>query len=289
VIILATKVAIVEKNSFAKAIELLGGIDHLNISENRVVIKVGIYNTASKICTTVNTLNSMIGAFTNVNDFLVVESDSGAGPGLERLEIWQDCFTENIHPFNLSHDQETKDVNVAGEIVKLSHVLFKPNIFLSTHVPRRYEQTGDEDLMNEGSIIKNLLGLIPDTKKFRFHKCLPAALLDMYEAIGGIELAVLDGTQVYLGHKEERTIVKPDILIVGLDAFAVEAVGMYLVGLNPLEMSVMQEAQKRGLGEIDLEKIEIIGDIASPKQAVIQAFKRIGFEEEKLKVGKSAR
>ena len=80
-----------------------------------------------------------------------MESDSGAGPGLKRLEIWQECFNEKVVPFNLSADEKTKAIDVAGEKVPLAHVLFKPNIFISTHVPRRYENTGDEDLMNMGS------------------------------------------------------------------------------------------------------------------------------------------
>jgi hypothetical protein len=37
-------------------------------------------------------------------------------------------------------------------------------------------------------------------------------------------------------------------------------------------MSVLQEARKRGLGEIDIKKIKIIGDIETPKQIVNQAF-----------------
>ena len=205
----------------------------------------------------------------------IVESDSGAGPGLERLEIWKDCYNERAKPFNLSHDKKTTMVNVAGENVPLSHVLFKPNIFISTHVPRRYEESGDEDLMNLGSIIKNLLGLVPDTKKYRFHEKLPTALLDMYEAVGGIDLAVLDGTRTYLGYREERTIVSPKKLIVGRDAFAVEAVGAYLVGFEPTEMPVLQEARKRGLGEIDINNIEIIGDAESPKKLIMQKFNEL--------------
>jgi len=51
---------------------------------------------------------------------------------------------------NLSNDEKSIDVKVTGEIVPLSHVLFKPNVFISTHVPRRYENPGDEDLMNMG-------------------------------------------------------------------------------------------------------------------------------------------
>jgi uncharacterized protein (DUF362 family) len=269
------EVAIVDINEFPEAIDLIGGINDINNSEIKLTIKVGIYNPATSICTTVNTLNSIINSFSKVRDIQVVESDSGAGPGLERLEIWKDCYNERAKPFNLSHDKKTILVNVAGENVPLSHVLFKPNLFISTHVPRRYEDAGDEDLMNMGSIIKNLLGLVPDTKKYRFHKKLPTALLDMYEAIGGIDLAVLDGTRTYLGYKEERTTVLSNKLIVGRDAFAVEAVGAYMVGFEPTEMHVLQEAKKRGLGEININNINIIGDIESPKKKINQVFNQL--------------
>jgi len=269
------KVAIVDIHEFPKAIDLIGGIDDLNNSEKKLTMKVGIYNPATNICTTVKTLNSIINSFPKVKDISVVESDSGAGPGLERLEIWKDCYNDRAKPFNLSHDKKTKMVNVAGEDVPLSHVLFKPNIFISTHVPRRYENSGDEDLMNMGSIIKNLLGLIPDTKKYRFHKQLPTALLDMYEAVGGIDLAILDGTHTYLGYKEERVTVLLNKLVVGRDAFAVEAVGAYMVGFETTEMPVLLEAKRRRLGEINIDNINIIGDIESPRKKINRAFNQL--------------
>ncbi|NPD89021.1 MAG: DUF362 domain-containing protein [Asgard group archaeon] len=268
-------VAIVDIDSYSEALNIIGGINDLNLPDKNLTIKVGIYNTETKICTTVKTLNSIIKSFNKALDIKVVESDSGAGLGLDRLKIWEACYNNRITPFNLSNDEITRDVNVAGEVNPLSHVLFKPNVFISTHVPRRYENTGDEDMMNMGSIIKNLLGLIPDTKKFRFHKKLPNALLDMYEAIGGIDLAILDGTQVYLGRETERTTTSPKILVVGKDAFAVEAVGAYLVGFEPTEMPILQEAAKRGLGEIDIKRINIVGDTSEPKNMISQAFQNL--------------
>jgi uncharacterized protein (DUF362 family) len=264
-------VAVVDKNSLNKALNLIDGSDSLN-SAKKVVIKVGIYNPDTKMCSTVNTLNSIISSFDKAISIQVVESDSGAGPGLKRLEIWKDCYNDRSIPFNLSDDKDTKIVQVAGEDVPLSHILFKPNIFISTHVPRRFEDAGDDDFLNMGSIIKNLLGLIPDKKKYRFHEKLPAALLDMYKAIGGIDIAVLDGTHVFLGRKKKRMTVSPNLLIVGKDAFAVEAVGAHLVGFNPMEMPVLQEARKRGLGEIDIDKIRLIGEIEPYKDMISRAF-----------------
>ncbi|MFX0069411.1 MAG: DUF362 domain-containing protein [Promethearchaeota archaeon] len=270
---MAPNVAIIDKDSFTEALDLIGGVNDLNTPETRVVVKVGIFNVETGICTTVNTLNSIVNSFDKAAKILVAESDSFAGPGLERLKIWKDCYNDRVVPFNLSDDKDKRTVDVAGESVPLSHILFEPNTFISTHVSRRYEDAGDEDLMNMGSIIKNLLGLIPDTKKFRFHEQLPTALLDIYEAIGGIDLAVLDVTRVFLGRKKKRVTVSPRLLIVGKDAFAVEAAGAHLVGFDPTEMPVLQEARNRGLGEIDIDKIDILGDIEGPKSMIIKAFK----------------
>ena len=47
--------------------------------------------------------------------------------------------------------------------------------------------------------------------------------------------------------------------MVGRDAVAVEAVGATLVGLNPEKMPVIQEAVNRGLGEGNIEKIDVLG------------------------------
>lgn len=270
-------VAVVDNNSFATALDHIGGINSLNNPEKKVVIKVGIYNPQTGICTTVDTLNSIINSFDKATEIRVVESDSGAGPGLERLEIWRDCYNDRVVPFNLSDDEETETVEIAGESVPFSHIFFEPRTFISTHVPRRYEGTGDEDLMNIGFIIKNLLGLIPDTKKYRFHEKFPGALIDIYEASGGIDLAVLDGTHVFLGRKEKRLMVSPRVLLVGRDAFAVEAVGAYLVGFDPEEMPLLQEARNRGLGEINIDKIIITGniDIETPQYLISESFKEL--------------
>jgi len=107
--------------------------------------------------------------------------------------------------------------------------------------------------------LKNLLGLIPDRKKMRFHEKLETTLLDIYEAIGGIDLAVIDGTYIYSDPTSDKGI-NANILLVGKDAIAVEAVGANLVGLDPEKMPVILEAMKRGLGEGDVKKIEVLGN-----------------------------
>jgi uncharacterized protein (DUF362 family) len=258
-----SKVAIVEfgedvKTSLDEAVKLTGGIADLHTNERNIVVKVGVFDPKGETHTTISVLDAIINSFSKAPHVYVVESDNYRGSGNERLQIWKKLYSERVTPFNLSDDKNTKKVKIADEEIALSHLLFKPNVFVSTHVVRSFDV---------GSILKNLLGLIPDRKKARFHKKLETTLLDAYEAIGGIDLAVLDGTYLYTGAgtvpkagvNSPRYRARTNTLIVGRDAVAVETVGAVLAGLNLEKVPVIQEAVRRGLGEGSLENIEIVG------------------------------
>jgi uncharacterized protein (DUF362 family) len=277
-----SEVAIVESNGNAvaaleRAVELIGKIDDLNTDKRPVVIKVGVFDHTTENHTTVEVVDAITQLFNKAPKILLVESDNYRGKGTERLQIWKKLFTKRIAPFNLSDDTDTKKVKIAGEEMNLSHVLFKPNVLVSTHVMRTFEK---------GSILKNLFGLIPDPKKAKFHKKLDTLLVDVCETVGGVDLAVLDGTYTYRGagampHAEPESTkyrVKTNMLLVGKDAVAVETIGTVLVGLNPQKMPVLQEAKKRRLGETDPNKIDIVGiplETAKEKfSSVVDTFKR---------------
>lgn len=252
---MTSRVAAVElgqdaKQSIRQAIKLVGGIDDLNTPRRAVVIKVGVFDPKSAHHTSVAVADAIINGFNKAPQVFLAESDNYRGTASERLQIWKTLFSERVTPFSLSEDAETRQVKVADERIGLSHILFKPNVFVSTHIMRIYER---------GSILKNLLGLIPDRKKVRFHKKMEPALLDMCKAIGGIDLAVMDGTHVSLGVAPSSRRVKTNILLVGRDAVAVETLGATLVGMNPDKMTIIQEAVRRGLGEGNIEKIEVLG------------------------------
>lgn len=238
------------QSAFEKALALVGGIPDLD--KKPVTIKVGIFShKKGHHHTTVDVAQAIVTAFGKAPLIYLAESDNYEGTGLERLQVYKNLFNQ-VTPFNLSEDTHTKEVVISNEVMQFSHILFNPYVFVSTHVLRR---------ATIGSILKNLLGLIPDIKKARFHKNLVPPLLDAYTAIGGIDLAVLDGTYAYLGSSDsEDTGVKTDVLAVGRDAVAVEAVGATICGLEPETMPIIQQAVKRGCGEGNMENITVLGD-----------------------------
>jgi len=246
-------VAVVEFNGDEEAqlkrlLDLIGGIDDLNTVVRPVVIKVGVFSHKAENHASVSLVEAIIHCFDRTPKIFLAESDNYKGTGSERLQIWRRLFTERVVPFNLSDDSDTKKVKLADQEMNLSHILFKPNVLIDTHILRSFES---------GSILKNLFGCIPDSKRVKYHKVLPTLLADVYEAIGGIDLAVLDGT--YLWRGAGSAPVRVNTVLVGRDAVAVETVGATLAGLNPQKMPVIQEFVKRGLGEGVMENIQVAG------------------------------
>jgi uncharacterized protein (DUF362 family) len=134
------------------------------------------------------------------------------------------------------------------------HVLFKPNVLIILHVLRKGIA---------GSIFKSLLGLIPDVRKDRFHDKLDSALVDIAEAVGWLDLAVIDATYVYGKTWREGVPLKRarrDLLIIGRDPVAVETVGSVVAGEDPHTFPTIATAMEQGLGEADVTRIEILGD-----------------------------
>ena len=260
---MGSKVAVVrfEKdvgNSLDRALKLIGKPDDINTIKRSVVIKVGVFDPNAENHTTVSVVDAIIKSFNKAPRIFLAESDNYRGKALERLQLWKELFTDRVTPFSLSDDTQTKTLKLAGDELRLSHILFKPNVLVSTHVLRGYEK---------GSVLKNLFGLVPDTKKAKFHKKLDTLLADIYEAVGGVDLAVMDGTYLFggfgaplrAGEDDAEIKVRTNTLVVGRDAVAVDTVGAILAGLKPEKMTVIREFVKRGLGEGDINNIEIAG------------------------------
>ncbi len=108
--------------------------------------------------------------------------------------------------------------------------------------------------------IKNLKGLESDAHKRKTHKIgLVPGVVDLMTVIKPA-FAIVDGiiaqeglAPVY-GHPVEM-----DLIVAGQDLVAVDAVCGRIIGYDPAEVPITVEAAKRGLGEMNLENIEVRG------------------------------
>jgi hypothetical protein len=251
-----TPVAIVQvehsvEEALGTALHLIGGVPQ---DVDAVTIKVGIFDARNRNYPSIPVLHALVNAFPAAASIVLVESDNYMGTALERLQVWHPVFSEHVSPFSLSTDPVTRPRRVCGERIKLSSVLFPPTFRVSVHALRKG---------HAGCVFKNLLGVIPDIKKDRFHKQLGPALIDIAEAMGWLDLAVIDATYLYSGAWKEGVPLdreQMNRLVVGTDPVAVETVGAILADEEPLTIPALAEAKKRGLGETDITKIHVVGE-----------------------------
>jgi uncharacterized protein (DUF362 family) len=245
-----------KEDAVRHACDLLGGIDDIDVPDREVVVKVGVFYPESGWYSTVETVDGIIRAFSRAPKKYLVETDNYQGTGNDRLKVWESLFSDSIVPVNLSDEKETIQAKVPNPlrevVIDLAELVLKPRVFVNTHAMRNYEK---------GSILKNLFGLPPTRKKVQYHKSeiFFNLLTSLYDAIGGIDLAVLDATYFSKFSKGKGVRTRTDTLFAGRDAVAVEAVGLHLAGIKPKKAQVIQSFVEKGLGIGDLDKIDIVG------------------------------
>jgi len=105
--------------------------------------------------------------------------------------------------------------------------------------------------------MKNMMGgILP---KGIMHDDLHQKIVDLNKAFGP-ELTVIDGIIGCQGHELACDPINSDVIVAGEDFVAADAVGSFLMGLEPSDVPYLRLANKAGLGENMLEKIEYAGD-----------------------------
>jgi uncharacterized protein (DUF362 family)/Pyruvate/2-oxoacid:ferredoxin oxidoreductase delta subunit len=114
--------------------------------------------------------------------------------------------------------------------------------------------------------IKNMFGAVSGLNKSECHKRFPVPkdfakiLVDVFEIVKP-NLVLMDGVIAMDGDGPAGGRLRDvGLLIASQDSVAVDSVFSHLIGMNPYDILTTKEAYKRGLGEIDLRKIEILGE-----------------------------
>jgi uncharacterized protein (DUF362 family)/NAD-dependent dihydropyrimidine dehydrogenase PreA subunit len=114
--------------------------------------------------------------------------------------------------------------------------------------------------------IKNMFGVVPGFYKSKFHvnairpRDLAGLLVDVFE-IAKPSLNIMDAVMGMEGNGpaggQPR---KLGVIIASSDGVALDAVGSYLIGFDPLKIETTARAASRGVGQADLDQISIIGE-----------------------------
>jgi uncharacterized protein (DUF362 family) len=110
--------------------------------------------------------------------------------------------------------------------------------------------------------MKNLKGCLKREDKPRFHQVNLAQAVVALNKIVRPTINVIDGTPKTIGSigNSSRRRDGAGLLIASTDIVAVDAVGSALMGIDPAEVSTVALGAAAGLGEMDLTRMNIIGE-----------------------------
>ncbi len=125
--------------------------------------------------------------------------------------------------------------------------------------------------------LKNMKGLLQDDHKSKLHReGLYEGIVDINERFRP-DLVLFDGTWAMEGLGPMYGLpVRLDLILAGRDIVAADAVAGSIMGFEPGELLTTRYAHDRGLGEMDLNQIEVVGVAVD---SVRRRFKRVADDD----------
>ncbi|MEM2936656.1 MAG: DUF362 domain-containing protein [Candidatus Bathyarchaeia archaeon] len=248
-----------------KAVELAGGLKDLAKGlENSAAIKVNFISTKT-YDTGVTTDPLVVEALINkarevFTEVFVVESDSNmtnADEACRVTGVQKVCNEAGVRFINLTREKDKVKLKVPD--AEALHEITVPRLITDcVRISAAKLKTHSEVGATLG--MKNMFGLLPEKFKFRYHlKNISKVVVDINKVLSP-HFTVIDGFYALEGPgPTSGTPVKMDLVIAGKDPVAVDATACRVMEIDPMEIYHIKRAHENGLGEIDEEKIEIIG------------------------------
>jgi uncharacterized protein (DUF362 family) len=246
------------KQSVRRSIELIGGLN-LDPDAN-VVIKPNICNAKNPegmVITDFSLIKAVVDVVReNGSDLVIVESDNISGTATTRMErsgLMGYLDDWDVDFINLSHDKYT-EYPIAGTNLRLPQTVLEADYFIN--LPKI--KTCAHTLVTLG--VKNLYGVFQRKQKGRLHKHLDEILPFLAETIRN-DLIIVDGINCMEGNGPVvGNPVRMDIVLAGRNVVSVDAVCSWLMGYNPAEIPHIALSAERGVGPIDSELIQVVGE-----------------------------
>lgn len=246
------------ESTIRKSINLLGGLN-VNIND-LVVIKPNVCypkNNENMIITDPRVLEAVINIVKKkTKNVMVVESDSMSGTANSRvtksgvMDLIKECDVEFL---NISED-EVEEHKVAGFTLKVPKIVMKADFLIN--IPK----IKTHDIVFISIAMKNMFGALANKKKWKFHRQLGEVLVFLNRTIRQ-DLIVVDGIVGMEGLGPiQGSPVDLGLIISGFNPATVDAVCCHIMNFNPYAIETMWSAYKAGVGEIDIGRIQVLGE-----------------------------
>jgi len=154
-------------------------------------------------------------------------------------------------------NERFKNTKINGVFLKeweLYDEALSANVFINVPIAKHHSLTG----LTLG--LKNMMGIMGGNRGY-IHRSIEDALADVNSVVKST-LTVIDATRILLNHGPQGGSLKDvkilNTVIASTDIVAADSYATTLFNLKPQEIATTVVANKRGLGEINLNRIKVI-------------------------------
>ena len=255
----------------ARAFELLGGISSFVKKGEKVLVKPNMLSGKPPehgVNTHIEVVRAVVKLIKECEAFPIIGDNPGGSTSPR--QAYESSGMSSIANEEKIELAEVKDVKVVRGMPIASY-FFECDKIISLPKMKTH------NLMILTGAVKNMYGAVSGLNKTQLHKrfLMPEefvnVLVDVLEAVRP-HLVLMDGIIAMDGDGPVSGRLKDvGLLIASQDSVALDSVFSHLIGVSPFKILTTKEAHRRGLGEIDLEKIEIAGEAI--EKSFIKEFK----------------
>ncbi len=266
------------QSAVKRAIELLGGLEQFVEHTDDVLLKPNLLSAPNneavkaKIRTDPRVVETLADMLVDLDKRILIGDSSGAGQSggtraaIERsgyLEIGEK--SEKIQVRSLEEHGPTK-IEINGKKLKTANISTE---FLESKAVINIPKMKTHGLALYTGAIKNLYGTICGADKTRIHSLgatftgFAQCLVDIYAyEKTRIKLNVMDAIIALegMGPGAGGSPVEMNLILASADAVALDSVAFRIMGSDPKLVPTIRLAAEQGLGAMNLENIEIVGE-----------------------------
>ncbi len=246
-----------------RSVDLLGGIENFIKKGDTVLIKPNLLSARlpeEAVCTHPEIVRAAIRLVKKAGARPIIGDSPGTFFGVEAVdEVYEKTGMKKIaeeEDVELVRFDKLRRLNgypIAECALNASFILSLPK--LKTHA-----------LTVMTGAVKNTFGMVPGLFKVQCHRRRPSpknfvkTIVDVYE-ITKPDLSIMDSIVAMEGEGPAAgNPVNLGLILAGADGVSVDAVASHIVGVPSYKDIIVNEAARRGIGEADMSKIEILGE-----------------------------
>ncbi|HID91305.1 TPA: DUF362 domain-containing protein [Candidatus Bathyarchaeota archaeon] len=248
-----------------KAVKLVGGVESIIEPGDRVLVKPNLVTSVPEEITDPRVIKAVILLVEKANPGEVILGE-GSLAGVDTEDVFSETGVRRIAEemgVKLVDLKKAELVEVdvpGGEIfkkIRVPRIVIECDVAVNVPVLKTHVHT----LLTLG--LKNMKGVFPERERRIMHFTDINKGIADYVTVVKPDLTIVDaivGLEGLGPHSDTGRPREIDMIVAGKDVVAVDAVCAKIVGVDPEEVLHIKYAARRGLGEIDLGRMEIRGE-----------------------------